>query len=98
MHLTYHKPERNVKPASSAMAEGTGAPEIEVTPAMFEAGLAAYFDEEGRFSDLSDLLERIFRAMMKARLAPSSAALPATDLCSDGSRPRLFEHCGGDEF
>ncbi len=38
MHLTYHKAAPHKIGASSAKAEGAGAPEIEVTPQMVEAG------------------------------------------------------------
>ena len=42
MHLTYHDPDRYSSEALPAKAEGAGAPEVEITPAMIKAGLDVF--------------------------------------------------------
>jgi hypothetical protein len=45
--------------------------DIEVTPAMIEAGVSAFFDFDPRFEDEEKAVERIFLAMLKAGPAAS---------------------------
>ena len=52
--------------------------EIEITPAMIEAGAHEYWSFDDRFDPLSDAVIRIWRAMERARtLECASEQLPA---------------------
>jgi hypothetical protein len=66
MHLTYHDSDRHTSVVSGASASEAGAPEIEVTPAMIDAGLA----ELMQFSREGDIYEErvtaIYRAMVRS--------------------------------
>lgn len=42
-------------------------PEIEVTPAMIEAGVAALYDYDSRFEPIDNVAENVFRAMWAVR-------------------------------
>jgi hypothetical protein len=42
MHLTYHDSDTHLGTASAAKAAEAGAPEIEITPAMIEAGMKIF--------------------------------------------------------
>ena len=51
-------------------AQKTATDEIEITPEMIEAGVAAYYAESREFEGVNDALERIFRAMIEASIKP----------------------------
>jgi hypothetical protein len=53
-------------------APEAGAPEIEVTPAMIEAGVAEFCQAETYFSTEEYWAERIYRAMRAAAPRPST--------------------------
>ncbi len=43
--------------------------EIEVTPAMIEAGAVAYWRGDTRFEDAADIVREIYREMERARVS-----------------------------
>jgi len=51
-------------------AVGSGAPEhdVEITPAMMEAGVRAYESRDSRFDRPCDVVEDIFMSMIEARM------------------------------
>jgi hypothetical protein len=51
-------------------APEAGAPEIEVTPAMIEAGVLAWSQGDAEFEPVSDIVTKIYRAMRKAARRP----------------------------
>jgi hypothetical protein len=51
------------------MNKERGGDEIEVTPGMIKAGIAAWYAYDSRFEDESDAVMAIFLAMMEASLA-----------------------------
>jgi hypothetical protein len=53
-------------PEAADSKESAGAPEIEVTPAMIEAGGAALRSYDDRFGLEEDVVLRIFRSMIRA--------------------------------
>jgi len=75
MHLTYHDSKPHTSEASPAKAEGAGAPGIEITPEMIEAGLQYLYGAEpfcgrpGTRQELIAALKMIFTAMYKASQA-----------------------------
>lgn len=69
--------DRHDSPVESAPAEETGAPEIEMTPEMIEAGVETF--ERNRsleFMESEDAVICIFRAMV---LASPKFAVPGSD-------------------
>jgi hypothetical protein len=85
MHLTYHDSPPKTSPALPASPGDAGAPEIEITPAMIEAGI-----EELSLFDLHDparwKVPCVYRAMEAARRnAPDQATASATDPCLKAS-------------
>lgn len=71
MHLTYPNSDAHTSGASSAEAEGAGAPVggIRVTPAMIEAGVEIIAGYDNGFLTSDKIwVEQIYRAMQKARL------------------------------
>ncbi len=67
MHLTYHDSERHTGTASPARAKGDGAPEIEITPEMIEAGTKIIFEFREELM-ASTLAERVYRAMEQDKI------------------------------
>jgi hypothetical protein len=47
--------------------EANSTDEIEVTPEMIEAGVAAYYGSDRRFDADDEIVTRIFKSMMKAK-------------------------------
>lgn len=43
-----------------------GAPEIEVTPAMIEAGVLAWSEGDAEFEPVSEIVLRVYRSMRNA--------------------------------
>jgi hypothetical protein len=84
MHLTYHDSDLHTATASTAKAEGAGEPgtEVEVTPAMIEAGVGAFYAYDNRYEPAEVVVLKIFCQMMArtsererlVRLAPEVAA------------------------
>jgi hypothetical protein len=77
MHLTYHSSDRHTSEASTTSAEA-GAPELEVTGQMIEAG-SNTLDEfiipgGGLMCSPTYVAEAVYRAMEKQRLADSPNA------------------------
>jgi len=69
MHLTYRDPPVHTRAFSPATPAGeTGAPEIEITPEMVEAGVLALSEYSSFFDLPADGVEKIYRAMEAARL------------------------------
>jgi hypothetical protein len=68
MHLTYHDSSGHKATASTANAEEAGAPEIEIeiTPAMIEAGMEAAALLTYRWGETAEpaLVSRVFAAML----------------------------------
>ena len=58
--------------ASDASAEGAGAPEIEITPAMIEVGIERLFDLKDGPVPRWELVREIFEAMWAARSSHTS--------------------------
>ena len=54
--------------------ENIAVPETEPTPAMIRAGVEVYSPFDRRYDELDDLVERVWRAMSKARLEDPAAA------------------------
>jgi hypothetical protein len=69
MHLTYRDSKPHTSEVSTAKAEEAGAPEIEIeiTPAMMEAGVRAFEDRDNRVDRPRDVVEDIFMSIMEAR-------------------------------
>lgn len=60
MHLTYHDSDTHTGTASTAKAGEAGAPVIEITPEMIEAGVDAYYAS----SDIDEeMVKAVFMAM-----------------------------------
>jgi hypothetical protein len=69
MHLTYPTESGpNVEPRPRRRTKA-GAPEIEITPEMIEAGVAEFGRYDSRFGRPTEAVERIFMAMLSARTA-----------------------------
>lgn len=68
MHLTYRDSGGHSSPVSTANAEEAGAPDIEVTPAMIEAGLAELYGFDRETCIAEEAVVAIFRKMMAASL------------------------------
>jgi hypothetical protein len=66
MHLTYHESARHTSPASDVDASEAGAPEIEITPAMIEAGISPLY-RFNRNRDEREAVAEIYRAMELAK-------------------------------
>lgn len=67
--LPVNAPRKGLEGDPAAGGGGTGAPEIEITPKMIEAGETVIFE----FRDdvmASTLAERVYRAMEQARTNP----------------------------
>lgn len=58
------------EPADGALALDAGAPEIEITPAMIEAGLVELAWHEDISRSNEQVLREIFRAMVEAYRRP----------------------------
>jgi hypothetical protein len=56
------------------MSRGAGAPDVEITPAMIDAGVDAYSAADHGFDQPDSIVMAVFRAMMEARHTPTSAA------------------------
>ncbi len=73
MHLTYHDSKPHEAPTTKA--EGAGAPDIEITPEMIDAGLQYLYGVEpfcrrpGTRQELIAALKMIFTAMYQASQA-----------------------------
>ena len=70
MHSTNSWPSgHEERAASSEAAEAAGAPEadIEITPAMIEAGLEARASWDSRFEEIEGLVIEIYEAMERAK-------------------------------
>ena len=52
--------------AAAPLPATTGAPKIEITPAMIEAGVLAMLPFEDTFDDTRGAAQRVFLAMIKA--------------------------------
>jgi hypothetical protein len=65
MHLTYHDSDTHTGTASTAKVEETGAPEVEITDEMIEAGERALLDIGCGDSDPSVCATVAFEAMYK---------------------------------
>jgi hypothetical protein len=63
MHLTYHNSDGHKATASTASAGGAGAPEIEITPEMIEAGAAVLCRFETFTASEEYWAEEVYRAM-----------------------------------
>ena len=72
MHLKYHDSERH-KTAAPTDLVVDGAPEVEITPAMIEAGLSHLLRFHRDRQDDEEVVRLIFRAMISARASNSSA-------------------------
>jgi type VI protein secretion system component VasF len=71
MHLTYHDSDTHTGAASTAKAEEAGAPDMEITRAMIDAGaplLLAFHRDRG--PDAEETVNSIYRAMVAARYQP----------------------------
>jgi hypothetical protein len=66
MHLTY-RTETPHSETPSVSAEGVGAPEIDITPEMIDAGVAELCASNEDFEDRRDIIRRIFEAMSYAK-------------------------------
>lgn len=68
MHLTYRTENANHLPVSTNNLGEAGAPaiEIEITPAMIEAGALALSKHDAEFESSEEAVARIFRAMLAA--------------------------------
>jgi hypothetical protein len=79
MHLTYHPDSDLYGAISPANAGEAGAPEaeIEITPEMMEAGVAAFFGYDSRFDPPEVAVEEIHRAMMHAMTRNSLVKIAA---------------------
>lgn len=68
MHLTYSPNRTHTEPASTAKAEGDGAPEIEITPQMVAAGMEAADLLSYQWGETPEvpLVCRVFAAMWDA--------------------------------
>jgi hypothetical protein len=63
MHLTYRDPLAHTGMVSAPSAE-TGAPEVEITPAMIDAGLDVLADYDPGWTNEPELVSRIFSEML----------------------------------
>lgn len=67
MHLTYHDSDTHTGTASTAKAGEAGAPEVEITPEMIDAGEEALLKTLGGavsvFYDPRDLAIEVYQAM-----------------------------------
>src|SRR6266540_2240451 len=64
MYLTPQDPDMV---ADATPSDGAGAPEIEVTPEMIEAGALAWAKGDPEFDSPEAIAEKIFRAMIAAK-------------------------------
>lgn len=53
-------------PVSGKNAPEAGAPEIEITPAMIEAGVLAWSEGDSEFEPVTEIVARIYRVMRDA--------------------------------
>jgi hypothetical protein len=53
----------------SVVEAGAPVREVEITPAMMEAGILAYVSYDSRFEELEDVVTRVYRAMEAVRNA-----------------------------
>jgi hypothetical protein len=67
MHLTYRDSDPHTSPVLPASAGEAGAPEIEITPAMIEAGVLAWSQGDEEFDSPDVIVSRIFVAILRAR-------------------------------
>lgn len=58
-------------------AEKAGAPEIEITPAMIEGGLTAYYKRNRDIESDEEIVARIFAAMMQCAFTTGEGPVPA---------------------
>jgi hypothetical protein len=70
MHLTYHDPSAHTGVVSAEAAEA-GAPEIEVTPAMIEAGVSTLCEIDSSFYSDVEIVRSIYLAMVGAGVKSS---------------------------
>ena len=72
MHLTYHDSDTHTGTASTAKAEETGAPEVEITPEMVSSGVAFLQDAavgiDSPWAVEPDFVAELFRVMTAARV------------------------------
>lgn len=61
-------------PCGAGKSNGAGAPEIEVTPAMIDAGIDAYLAADREFDQPDKVVIEVFQAMTRARHKPMTAA------------------------
>lgn len=66
--MTYHNPSDHTSEVSTAAAEEAGAPILEITSAMIDAGVEAILPFEDTFEEAREAVGRIFKAMVKASL------------------------------
>ncbi len=70
MHLTYHNLEGHASEVSTANAEETGAPEVEISPEMITAGLYAFDGiDMGDWDAPERLVRNVYLAMEEVRRA-----------------------------
>jgi len=50
------------------MAGDTGATDIEITPAMVEAGTREFWGHDNQYESAEVLVQRIYRAMVRAKI------------------------------
>jgi hypothetical protein len=66
--MTEHSSETQAHPAACADSVCTVETEIEITPAMIEAGRSAFCDFDSRFEDVEDAVREIYWAMAAAAI------------------------------
>lgn len=67
MHLTYPDNESKSSPVEPEGSAGAPACEIEVTPAMIEAGVWEFYLFDPRLEEAEEMVVRLYRKMTKAR-------------------------------
>ena len=74
--MTYQHAIDSVKPASADSVDaGAPADEIEITPAMIEAGAAEVAMYSPETTDAASVAEDVFKAMLRASRRPSAKPL-----------------------
>jgi hypothetical protein len=73
MHLTYRHENEHTEAALAAEAAKAGAPDIEITPEMMEAGTTALARFNSDFETDEQGVFRIYREMERARVLSQKA-------------------------
>lgn len=55
--------------AASCDLREDGAPEVEITPEMIDAGVSAYLDFDLRFGDIEDRVSAVYCAMVAKKIS-----------------------------